>query len=156
VTSKVRVRRSAVATTLELLQEAGRGSKECVVLWLGERTVKGAIVVDVYRPNHDAAEDFFYIPRQSIEHLFDRLRSSNLLVLAQVHSHPAEAFHSRADDQWAIIRHVGAVSPVLPNFAMDTTPNTFFDRTAAFRLAAGNQWQQVPVADACEYLDGGP
>jgi len=36
------------------------------------------------------------------------------MVAAQVHSHPDEAFHSKGDDEWAIVRHEGALSIVVP------------------------------------------
>ena len=66
------------------------------------------------------------------------------MIAAQVHTHPFEAFHSEADDRWAIVRHVGAVSLVVPYFATTTTPDNFLDQIALFSLDANNQWIEVP------------
>ena len=55
--------------------------------------------------------------------------------MAQVHSHPGEAFHSPADDRWAIPRQVGALSIVLPFFAAGISEETFFEQAAVFTLS---------------------
>lgn len=66
------------------------------------------------------------------------------MVAAQVHSHPREAFHSKADDRWAIVRHEGALSLVVPNFAIGTMVSTFLDDTKVYRFSASAQWVEVP------------
>jgi len=99
---------------------------------------------------------FFRIPRESIEELFDVLRGRELMVAAQVHTHPESAFHSAADDRWAIVRHVGALSLVLPYFAQRTTTSTFFKDTAAFALSAENRWLLVDPDDIHLHLRGTP
>jgi len=78
--------------------------------------------------------------------LLTYLRESRLQVVAQVHSHPYDAFHSRADDMWAIIRHIGALSLVVPSFGLQTTAETFVNDAAVYVLFADNQWHQVPAA----------
>jgi hypothetical protein len=65
------------------------------------------------------------------------------MVAAQVHSHPGEAFHSKADDRWAIVRHEGALSLVVPNFALDTTVSRFLDDTKIYQFSAAAQWTEV-------------
>ena len=76
------------------------------------------------------------------------------MVAAQVHTHPAQAFHSEADDQWAIVRHVGALSLVVPYFAKDTRVASFFDDVALFRLSSENAWCEVSRANAALYVRG--
>ena len=44
------------------------------------------------------------------------LHRSGLLLLAQVHSHPGEAYHSEADDRYAIVTAEGGYSLVAPDF----------------------------------------
>lgn len=145
---------SVVASSLDVLQEAGGARRECVVLWLGRRTATEIRVVQSYRPDQIAAEDYFRLPRESIAALFDVLRDQDLMVAAQVHTHPAEAFHSAADDQWAIVRHVDALSLVLPYFATDTRVSSFFDHSAVFRLSPQNKWCEVARADQGRYIRG--
>ena len=72
------------------------------------------------------------------------LRSDRLKVVAQVHSHPGKAFHSEADDQWAIVRNVGALSLVLPQFARHATPANFLLEAVTYELSVENEWMRVP------------
>jgi proteasome lid subunit RPN8/RPN11 len=145
-----------LAASLEVLQQAGRANSECVVLWLGTRTPTGIFVVESYRPEQVAAEDFFQIPRESIAAMFGVLRERGLMVAAQVHTHPAEAFHSAADDHWAIVRHVDALSLVLPQFARNTSVPTFLDDAAVFRLSRQNEWLLVDRRETASFVRGAP
>ena len=145
-----------VAASLDILKDAGTARRECVVLWLGRREATCINVIEAYKPEQIAAEDFFQLPRTSITALFEVLRSRGLMVAAQVHTHPAQAFHSAADDQWAIVRHVDALSLVLPYFARDVGVSSFFGEAAVFRLSSENEWCQVPRADVGRYVRGVP
>jgi proteasome lid subunit RPN8/RPN11 len=145
MTSIVVVARDIVRTTIEELQHAGRVHQERVVLWLGRREANVVTVQRVFVPIQEAAHDYFHIPREGMAALLTDLRQSRLQVAAQVHSHPHEAFHSQADDRWAIIRHVGALSLVVPSFGLQTTIETFVDDAAVYELLPDNQWHHVPV-----------
>ena len=136
-----------VEMTLSQLREAGRDRCEGVMLWLGRPTGDYIDVVDAYRPEQVAREDMFHIPRASMNMLYGELRRRRLMVAAQVHSHPQEAFHSRADDHWAIIRHEGALSLVVPYFASNTTVDNFLDQTKIFQFAGDARWTEVPRLD---------
>lgn len=136
-----------VEKTLSLLREAGQSRVECVMLWLGRRTGDHIEVVDAYRPEQISREDMFKIPQASMNQLYGELRRHRLMVAAQVHSHPKEAFHSRADDQWAIVRHEGALSIVVPYFASDTTITNFLDQTKIFQFTKDARWIEVPRED---------
>ena len=141
-----------VETTISRLREAGQHRCECVVLWLGRRAENQIEVVDAYRPEQVARQDMFQIPPNSMNILYGELRRRRLMVAAQVHSHPQEAFHSRADDRWAIIRHEGALSLVVPYFASDTTPANFLDKTKIFQFSDAARWTEVPRVDARSWL----
>src|SRR5260370_12464079 len=104
----VEVSSSAIRKTLSLLRRAGL--RETVLLWLGREAAEVQRIVDVYRPIQHGAVDYFEIARKGMAALMDRLRTQGLHVVSQVHTHPKEAFHSFADDKWAIVRHVGALS----------------------------------------------
>lgn len=136
--------RFGISQTIEVLQRSGQRRHEGIVFWLGRRAGDRIEIVEVYEPAHEAKVDFFHIPPRSMQALQAELRSKRLMIAAQVHSHPMEAFHSRADDTWAVIRHVGAVSIVLPYFASRTSVNAFFTEAAVFQLSSANRWLQVP------------
>jgi hypothetical protein len=96
--------------------------------------------------------DYFEIPRNGMAALMDRLRTQALYVVSQIHTHPLEAFHSSADDKWAIVRHVGALSIVLPNFAKSTTLKNFLREAAVYQLDDANSWNAVSSEQMADHL----
>jgi proteasome lid subunit RPN8/RPN11 len=141
-----------IRQTLEHLRHAGRRSVECVVLWLGRRSGANIQVVDVYRPVQTADEDMFHIPPEGMQALHKELRARRLMVAAQIHSHPERAFHSQADDRWAIIRHEGALSLVVPDFAAHTTGDTFRVDTKVFQFSGSARWVEVAAEESHQWL----
>lgn len=149
---EVRVPLPVLDRTLTFLREAGAERQaEGVVLWLGARNGKGVSVHECYVPEQEAEYDFFRIPPPAMAALLHHLGETRMFVAAQVHSHPREAFHSRADDKWAIVRHVGALSVVVPNFATKTSAATFHAHAAVFQLDAADRWQRVPIVGLIKF-----
>jgi Na+-transporting NADH:ubiquinone oxidoreductase subunit NqrA len=143
ISKPIRIKHGQISATIRHLQEAGLRRSECVVLWCGDNTDDAITVRDVYVPEQIAAVDYFRIPRLSMQHLMTRLREHNWMIAAQVHSHPMEAFHSAADDRWAIVRHKGAISIVTPFFAEGVTATNFLERSACFSLGPYNKWDLI-------------
>lgn len=141
----IKLTESIIAKTILELQAAGDDGKERVVLWLGKRD-SGAH--EIYVPEQYAERDMFHIPRTGISELLKYLRKTNQQIISQVHSHPFKAFHSLADDRWAIVRHVGAFSIVLPYFASRTNVATFFEDAAVFQLSEKNKWIEIGKGNA--------
>ncbi|WP_070267949.1 Mov34/MPN/PAD-1 family protein [Duganella sp. HH101] len=137
--NKITIPQAELQQTLELLQEGGRVGCETVVFWVG----KDNQISEVFRPEQNVRADMFHLPPAAMRNLMAYLRQNRKKILAQIHSHPNEAFHSRADDQWAVIRHQGALSFVLPEFARTTTVDNFMQEVAAFSLSASDQWVQI-------------
>jgi hypothetical protein len=129
--------------TLAALHAGGAHQCETVVLWLGRRSTSPETVTEVFRPAQVVDRDYFRIPAPAMRDLLRHLRAKELHLLAQVHSHPEEAFHSYADDRWAIVRHIGALSLVVPWFGLQTRADTFLTDVAAFQLDAADQWLPV-------------
>jgi proteasome lid subunit RPN8/RPN11 len=137
----VTVSSKGVQETVRLLRDAH--DRECVLLWLGRRESGLQRVCEIYKPIQRSSSDYFEIPRNGMAELMGRLRQQGLYVISQVHTHPEEAFHSSADDRWAIVRHAGALSLVLPWFASTATLQNFEDITAVYQLSASNRWTRV-------------
>ena len=141
---------SAVEETLAHLRAGGLKNCETMVLWLGNARSGIAEIREVYRPTQTVAVDFFRITPESMRAIMGRIKETRFQILAQVHSHPREAFHSTADDTWAVVRHVGAVSIVIPYFAKDTIAANFGKQSATFQLNASNRWAEVEFTDVVE------
>jgi proteasome lid subunit RPN8/RPN11 len=138
---------TVIDETLAFLRRAGDRQSEGVVLWLGRREPRGITVTEAYVPEQEAACDYFRIPPPAMAALLAHLGDTGTFIAAQVHSHPREAFHSEADNTWAIVRHLGALSLVVPRFARDTAAGNFVRQIAAFRLSHTNVWQELDGAD---------
>ncbi len=141
--TKLQVTPRGLQGTLDYLQRSGQQGNEGVVLWLGPRTSPFAQITHVYQPLHHAAADFFHIPKEGMTALLEYLDQHSVGVLAQVHTHPADAFHSAADNKWALVRHLGALSLVLPYFARGVRATTFLSQAATYQLDSRNRWVQV-------------
>jgi proteasome lid subunit RPN8/RPN11 len=134
---------SVLEETLGLLREGARFTHERVALWLAP-TTGTTVLSEVYEPHQENARDFFHLPPESLRALMARLRAGRLKVAAQIHTHPGEAFHSKADARWAIVRHVSALSLVLPRFAATTTVATFLDEVKTYELSEAGKWILTP------------
>lgn len=149
---KLRISSSLLADSLAALREGGRLGEERVLLWLALPQADVADVRELLVPEQEAASDYFAIPGSAIARLCRHLDQTGYFVPCQVHSHPAEAFHSAADDRWALVRHVGGLSLVVPHFALRTEPSTFIRDTAAFELDATDRWRRVEVTRVLEVV----
>jgi len=110
----MRVPREIVANTERALAEAGRQGKESVVVWLGrdEPSV-------VYYPAIENGPQHFAVPPSEVRRLVQHCTAAKVRILAQVHSHPERACHSKVDDRDALPHRLGALSIVLPRFARE-------------------------------------
>lgn len=137
--------RQVLLDTFTVLRRGGLRGEERVALWLASAAPRSpAPIVEIYEPAQVADVDYFHIPPSSMRSLMDHLRLTRRRVVAQIHTHPGRAFHSEADAEWAIIRHVGALSLVLPYFAESTTPENFLNEVMTYEYDATGHWAHRP------------
>lgn len=117
--------------------------KEKVILWLGRKVHPYYVVEELYIPIQITDVDYFKIPEVGMISLMGHLRQSRKMIVAQIHTHPFDAYHSEADSNWAIIRHIGAYSLVLPFFSITTDLDNFLDNVVTFVLNESNEWIDV-------------
>lgn len=149
---KVIVPADIVKRTIEQIQIAGEKTRECMVLWLGERDGQSVTVRELLVPIQIATRVSLDIPRSGVEKIFDELRKRRYMIAAQVHSHPHDAFHSEADDCLALPRHEGAISLVLPEFGLHMSLSSFLAESACYRLSRNDVWEEAHVRDNVEIL----
>lgn len=137
--------------TIDALKIGSRSSVESVALWLGASTNRSR-VLRTFVPEHTSRADQFQFTPRGMADLRHVLKQERLFVAAQLHTHPFEAFHSKADDMWAIVRHVGALSIVLPRFARNTTADNFLSETAVFEMVPSGAWVQVREPELADRL----
>lgn len=72
--------------------------------------------------------------------LWDRCKSSSLLVVADIHVHPRRAFQSRADRQNPMIAVHGHLALIVPNFAR---PPVALKSLGFFEYQGNHRWRSL-------------
>jgi hypothetical protein len=137
----IQISTNLLQATLATLEEATK--VERALLWLGKASPQYFEVVEVHMPLQITRRAQFTITQEGMEQLYLRIRETRLQVVAQIHTHPAMAFHSAADDEWAICRHLNAYSIVVPYFCATTNIGNFKEEAATYILNADNEWMRV-------------
>jgi hypothetical protein len=142
----VRVPTNTIEYTLEVLRAFGRYEVEGLVLWLADVLGDEAEVRDVFVPEQHALESEdglgYFVDGDVLFRLNQDLAATGLRLIAQVHSHPTRAYHSAADDRYAIVTADGGFSLVVPNFGV--APPTLTE-WAVYRLDKTSWRELSPV-----------
>jgi hypothetical protein len=146
---RITVRRVTIENMLETMREFGANGWELLVLWLGEINLDDgtARVMQAFVPKQKAitSEDGvgYFISSETLFQLNRGLAETGLRLIAQVHSHPKMAYHSAADDRYAIVTAEGGYSLVVPDFGhASSDPSTW----AVYRLR-GQEWVELSDKD---------
>lgn len=116
---RYRVPAALLADSAEVLRRTGAGAREAVALWQGKASgPDSAEVTRLVVPKQVTGPLHFNVPLEERLRIADEASRIGELIVAQLHTHPREAFHSKADDELAIIKHLGAVSIVVPHFGL--------------------------------------
>ena len=114
---------SILSDTLSHLRKIGYDYKEGVAYWSGILNKYEAIVTRViFADNYPEFQNEEYFARVSLDTAFkigNEMHDKNEILLAQIHTHPREAFHSFIDDTHPISHRIGFVSIVIPDFAQN-------------------------------------
>ena len=110
------VSRCLLTASAETLRELAGGVRESVILWTGIERASGALVRRMIIPRQRATAIGFEVSMAERLRIAQELADSGEKLLAQLHTHPRDAFHSPTDDRLALPRHTGAISIVVPNF----------------------------------------
>lgn len=143
----VHIATSQLIKTVEWLRTCGEEGCEGVALWLGSVEEDIASVTTCFIPDQNpiASESGigYFIPPAALFAMNRYLFESGLRLVAQVHSHPTEAFHSDMDDAHAIVTAEGGFSLVVPFFAQGPVN---LKTWAIYRLRDG-VWCELGVED---------
>lgn len=78
------------------------------------------------------------------------LFENKLTLIAQLHSHPTDAYHSDTDDAFPIATTVGSLSLVIPDFAR--RPFALPD-CAIYRLSATAVWEKLSAWEVLSLIE---
>jgi hypothetical protein len=142
--TQVVVPRAVIALTEKAVRAAGAYRAEAIVLWAGIRTGPEFRVVEAYVPEQQArpveAGACVMVSGAALFRFNSWLWERRLELIAQVHSHPEEAYLSDTDLEYPIATRVGNFSIVIPDFGRaDFT----IDDVAVYRYCADRSWQEL-------------
>jgi hypothetical protein len=134
---------NVIDATIKTLQVFGKRRREGLVLWLGNIEPGRARVIRAFVPAQRSVSDEngmgYFVSGKTLFELNRALAETGLRLIAQVHSHPQEAYHSAADDRYAIVTADGGFSLVVPNFGRAPADPASW---AVYRLSHGD-WQEL-------------
>lgn len=143
---RVGVPRSVLDATMTHLRAAGATGREGFVIWAGVRSDTTMRMLECIVPTQAAYRGekgvCVVIDGDALFRLNVHLHEKRLLLFAQVHSHPTDAYHSETDDTYAVVTTLGGISLVIPDFARAApTPGDW----AAYRLTGPARWTPLTV-----------
>jgi len=130
--------------TVENFRQAGLDHKESIAYWTGKleeqrAVIKHVIFADDYQEFNNE-ELFAQMPLSATLKIGELIHQQNEILIAQVHSHPFEAFHSFIDDQNPISHRIGFFSIVVPFFGENVT-NLLSCKT--FEYLGNSKWNEL-------------
>ena len=140
--SLVEVPVAVAATAHAALAAAGRRGLEGMALWAGVQDGASFRVHETIVPEQNGIRSahglLVSVGEAELRRINLHLYRSGLRMLAQIHSHPTDAYHSEVDDEYAIATALGSLSIVVPDFAR--APFALAN-CATYRLTAPPFWR---------------
>ncbi len=131
------------AGTQEVLRTASDGRREAICLWAGRATPEGrAVITHLIEPLFESTAFWLTVPPEERLIVAEFLRSERLLMFADVHTHPEEAFLSPLDKARPFSVRDGFYAGVVPDFAVGE-----FGQGWRLYEALDGQWQGVEMTE---------
>jgi hypothetical protein len=137
---------------MDFLQEVGTRGCEGLALWIGtiindEAEVKQHLIPRqvLIRSDHGLS---VRVDGDTLHELNVWLHQNHARLLAQVHSNGESAYHSDTDDKHSVVTTLGALSIVIPHFAV--APFSF--KSCAVLRLTGAGWLELTERQAEEII----
>jgi hypothetical protein len=134
------------------LQLVGRSHFEGFALWAGVRSGSDFHVRKTLVPRQAAhASDLSVcvsVDGDELHRMNVWLYQHGFVLVAQLHSHPQEAYHSETDNEYPIVATIGAFSLVLPDFAKHPFS---LETTAVYRLME-HGWKELSAVQVMDTI----
>lgn len=150
---KVIVPSSCVEESHSHLRRVGEAGFEGFALWAGE--LDGdifSVCTSLIPHQHGLRSDLgvcVVVGGDELHRINVWLYEHGMTLIAQLHSHPEEAYHSITDDTYPIATSTGSVSIVIPNFAR--APFSLAN-CAVYRLLPPRGWVELSRSEADELI----
>src|SRR5581483_10202081 len=139
--NRILLPRSLADKTQLFLRRVGQTGNEGMVLWVGNVERSTFRITDILIPRQHAIQRAdgicVVVDPEEMLRINMELFHSGLRLIAQIHSHPREAYHSEMDDEEAIANTIGCLSLVVPDFAVGDFQ---ISNCAIYRLKQDGSW----------------
>ena len=141
---KIIVSKANLRKAFDFLNYAGGKRVEAVSLFAGYEEGNTFQVKEVIIPkqlSYILEQGLMYaVEGEELHRINVWLYENKMKLIAQIHSHPSEAYHSEADDRFPIVDTYGGVSIVVPDFA---TGIMTLNDWAIYRLSLNKTWDKL-------------
>lgn len=132
----------------------GRQGSEGLVLWIGVVDGYTFNVTDLIIPKQKGVVSgggvCVVVETEELRRLNYALYQAKKELIAQLHSHPTNAYHSSTDDEYPIVTTMGGLSLVAPDFA--SRPFDLRDY-ATYRLSEDATWDEMREEDVLKLIN---
>lgn len=149
--------RPLLEATVDVLAQAGRRGQEAFVVWGGVVRQGGAEIafrsglVPAQQAHNTGGGLLVTVDGDALFAVNRTFYGKGEILAAQVHSHPTDAYHSDTDDCFSLVTLAGALSVVVPDFAVAGLDG--LRRWAWYRLTGEAQWEELTRADRVSVVD---
>lgn len=144
---------SAVQEANAHLRAVGHQGLEGFSLWAGKREGDSFVVhkniVPVQIGHRLASGICVSVGSEELHRINVWLFENEMTLIAQLHSHPTEAYHSDTDDEFPIATTIGSLSIVIPDFARHPFS---LNRCAIYRLMPLDGWTFMEMKEAANLI----
>ncbi len=102
--------------TLKEFKEYGKEDLEAFAIWVGIEENNTFIIKKVWIPTQYNTILSYYVSDIDVHTINVDLNKKNYSAIAQLHTHPGDAFHSCVDNSYSILTLPGSLSIVVPDF----------------------------------------
>ena len=112
----VRIPNRVIKDTVDGLREFGAQGLERCALWVGRCAGGGFEVSAVWFPSQRSTAISYEVDEAEVFRINRELGRMGLVAMCQIHTHPARAYHSDADNAGSMLALPGSLSIVIPDY----------------------------------------
>ncbi|MCI0724484.1 MAG: hypothetical protein L0338_36800 [Acidobacteria bacterium] len=130
-----------IQETYQHLKQEGMNDREGLVYWAGWYLDGVCVVTSALVPRGKSRYGGVQVPTDEMIRAANLLRKLDLLLVAQIHTHPGDHGHSPGDDVSAVSSLPGFLSIVVPNFARKASLD--LEECYFHRYLGKGRWQEL-------------
>ncbi len=131
--TSVNISKSVIKNTFDGLRVFGKKQQEGHILWVGLKENSTFLVKEAWISKQSNTLVSYEVSEEEEHHINVQLNKLDWTIIAQVHTHPEDAFHSPTDKEGSALSLPGSLSVVIPNFGFISDDENL-DDWVVFRL----------------------